>query len=133
MDEKSETWYMSAYECNLQEFNYQITSNYEHLCELSHSKKSPSEIKPFLDCMDKLFSMLLTRIQFKQFTNEESNDEANFLFESCTFNVHDRVIERPKCFPAICVSNSFQLSDSDTSEKGLFILFYLAVLFFEKL
>jgi hypothetical protein len=37
-----------------------ITSDYDHLCELSRSNNTNTLVRPFLDCYDKLFSILTT-------------------------------------------------------------------------
>jgi len=38
-----------------------ITSDYDHLCELSRSNNTNTLVRPFLDCYDKLFSILTNK------------------------------------------------------------------------
>ena len=107
MDDKTGNVYISAHECNLQEFHCQITSNYDHLCKLGNSKKSSSQIKPFLDCYYKIFCILTAHIPF------ENNG-----FDGKYFIV-DYNIQNITNFPAINLSDSFVLSDIPTREKGI--------------
>ena len=47
---------------NLQERHYQITANYEHLCELGNANDSNSFVKPFLEAIIKLVNIIFYQV-----------------------------------------------------------------------
>ena len=86
-----ETPYISAYECNLEEFHYQITSNFEQICELIASKHLSSSIKPFMTRLEKLFNILVTRVILKPDT--ASDKSPNYLLTQPVFLINYEIRE----------------------------------------
>ena len=108
-EQNKEIPYISAYECNLEEFHYQITSNFDHLCKLSNSKYSLSAIKPFLNCLEKLFDTLLDRVEFKLFDDDSKKTTVrkNYLLTQPYFAI-DFKIKEIKAYPHISLSQYFK-------------------------
>jgi len=120
--------FITAYECSLEEFHFQITSNYEHLRELSSSKNSPSFVRPFLNCLEKLFDIVITRVNFNPLDNiaDKHNKCGKYLLKQPDFVV-DFVIGIIKPNKHLNVSDAFKFK-TDLSKISIY-KYFLLILF----